>query len=163
MFRAGLRTTDARPVAAQPASDLAGVGSDGRPVELALGSAPVRWWLLAFVGPACDGCRAFFDGLVAPGRGGLPDGVGVAAVTRAPLPAGERVALAGGATGAGPLVAVASEEAWADYRVSGYPFYVVVDAARRVVAGETVGLGWDDVTATVHAAMAAAGPAGGVG
>ena len=158
MFRAGLRTTDARPVAAQPASDLAGVGSDGRPVELALGSAPVRWWLLAFVGPACDGCRAFFVGVAAPGRGGLPGDVGVVVVTRAPLPAAERAQLERAAPGPAPVLAVASQRAWADYRVGGYPFYVVVDATRRVVAAETVGLGWEDVTGTVRAAITAAAP-----
>jgi hypothetical protein len=155
-FRAGLRPTDTHPTSVRPASDLAGVAPDGRSVGVVLGDARTRWWLLAFVGPGCYGCRAFFAGVAAPGRGGLPVGVGVVAVTRLPLPVSEQVSLAQAEPGPGPLLAVASEQAWADYRVGGYPFYVVVDAARRVVAAETVGLGWEDVVGAVRSAIAAA-------
>ncbi|MGC8462246.1 MAG: hypothetical protein ACP5P9_01045 [Acidimicrobiales bacterium] len=116
----------------------------------------MRWWLIAFVGPGCDGCRAFFEGLAAPGRGGLASEVGVVVVTRLPLTADERSSLARADRGSGPVVAVASEGAWTDYRVGGYPFYVVVDGERGTVAAETVGLGWEDVTGTVRAARAAA-------
>ncbi|MDA8058122.1 MAG: hypothetical protein M0032_09165 [Actinomycetota bacterium] len=115
----------------------------------------MRWWLLAFVGPGCDGCRACFEGLAAPGRGGLAADVGAVVVTRLPLTADERSCLARVDRGSGPVVAVVSDRAWADYRVSGYPFYVVVDGERGTVAAETVGLGWEDVTGTVRAALTA--------
>jgi hypothetical protein len=53
-------------------------------------------------------------------------------------------------SGAGvPLVM--SDAAWADYRVTGYPFFVLVDAAHGTVVGETVGFGWSDVRSMIDA------------
>ena len=40
---------------------------------------------------------------------------------------------------------VMSNQVWSDYRVLGYPFFVLVDRASKLVVGETVGIGWDDV------------------
>jgi hypothetical protein len=47
---------------------------------------------------------------------------------------------------------IMSDDAWGDYRVSGYPFFVLVDAPARVVVGETVGFGWSDVISMIRAA-----------
>jgi hypothetical protein len=40
---------------------------------------------------------------------------------------------------------VMGDQVWVDYRVLGYPFFVLVDRASKLVVGETVGLGWEDV------------------
>jgi hypothetical protein len=47
---------------------------------------------------------------------------------------------------------IMSDEAWTDYRVTGYPFFVLVDAPARTVVGETVGFGWPDVISMVRTA-----------
>ena len=51
----------------------------------------------------------------------------------------------------GPVPVVMSDTAWVDYRVSGYPFLVLVDPAARRVVGETVAFGMDDVLALLGA------------
>ena len=56
------------------------------------------------------------------------------------------------AAGIGRIPVIMSEEAWTDYRVLGYPFFVLVDPATRTVIGETVGFGWDDVVSMIRAA-----------
>ena len=53
---------------------------------------------------------------------------------------------------AGSPVVVMSDRAWADYRVTGYPFFVLVDPAAGRVVGETVGFGWSDVRVMVQQA-----------
>jgi len=40
---------------------------------------------------------------------------------------------------------VLSDRAWTDYRVTGYPFLVLVDPTSRKVLGESVGFGWSDI------------------
>jgi len=47
---------------------------------------------------------------------------------------------------------IMSEEAWTEYRVLGYPFFVLVDPSTRTVLGETVGFGWSDVVSMIRAA-----------
>lgn len=47
---------------------------------------------------------------------------------------------------------IMSDEAWSDYRVLGYPFFIVVDGSSGTVVGETVGMGWDDVASMISAA-----------
>lgn len=49
------------------------------------------------------------------------------------------------AAGVPGVEVVLSERAWVDYRVSAYPFFVLVDPAARRVVGEAVGFGWADV------------------
>jgi hypothetical protein len=48
---------------------------------------------------------------------------------------------------------VMSDQAWVDYRVTGYPFFVLVDSVGSVI-GETVGFGWDDVRSMIAASVA---------
>jgi hypothetical protein len=40
---------------------------------------------------------------------------------------------------------IMTDGAWSDYRVFGYPFFVLVDSATRTVVAETVGFGWSDL------------------
>jgi len=128
------------------------VGEDpaGGPIEVRLGSqaAPV---LLCFLHIGCDGCEEFWTGL---GRGRVPDRpepLTVVAVTKG---AGsvDRDGVARAAAGATGVPVVMSDGAWADYRVTGYPFFVLVDPSTRTVVGETVGFGWTDVHSMIRAA-----------
>jgi hypothetical protein len=52
----------------------------------------------------------------------------------------------------GSVPVVMTDAAWSDYRVTGYPFLVLVDPETRTVIGETVGFGWSDVHAMIRAA-----------
>ena len=54
--------------------------------------------------------------------------------------------------GLGSVPVVMTDAAWSDYRVTGYPFLVLVDPETRRVIGETVGFGWADVHAMIRAA-----------
>jgi hypothetical protein len=64
----------------------------------------------------------------------------------------DRDEVARAAAGATGLPVVMSEDAWAEYRVTGYPFFVLVDPRTRTVVGETVGFGWPDVRSMIRAA-----------
>jgi hypothetical protein len=153
-FVAGLRPIPTGPPAASgrwPAADLAGEDPGGRPVALRLGEQPGPL-LLCFLTPRCDGCHQFWSGLADPPGGDWPDGLSLVAVTRG---AGtvDPVEVAGMAAGAGRVPVVMSDRAWTDYRVTGYPFFILVDPAAGTVVGETVGFGWSDVRAMVGAAL----------
>jgi hypothetical protein len=56
------------------------------------------------------------------------------------------------AVGINRIPVIMSEEAWTEYRVLGYPFFVLVDPSTRTVLGETVGFGWSDVVSMIRAA-----------
>ena len=161
-FVAGLRPIPVRSIGGRgvpggtsrwPASDLAGVSPTGTTVAIDLVDAD-RPLLLAFLATRCDGCQQFWDGLRNGEWGGLPGPVSVAAVTRGP----ESIApseVAGVAHDIVELPVVMSDQAWADYRVLGYPFFVLIDPVAREVIGETVGFGWPDVASMISAALPA--------
>jgi len=121
------------------ASDVSGVRPDGRPVGVDLGSGvcPV---LLVFLSTNCDGCDLFWDGL----RDAPPSGVDVVVVTRAPtsVSADEVDGRAAGIT----VPVVMTDAAWSDYRVTSYPFLVLIEPDTRRILGESVGFGWSDVS-----------------
>jgi len=102
--------------------------------------------LLAFLNTDCDGCEEFWRGFRDPDALGLPSGVSSIVITKGPgsLSSAE-VALSANDIERVPVVM--SDQAWIDYRVLGYPFFVLVDVVLNQVVGETVGLGWDDVIA----------------
>ena len=144
-FVAGLRPIpsgvgDAAP--AWAASDLDGVRPDGTPVTVSIADTG-RPVLLVFLSTGCDGCDAFWQGLSEP-----PSDVEVVVVTKGPdaVSAAEVAILAGGA---GDLPVVMSDTAWSDYRVTGYPFLVLVEPGSRRIVGESVGFAWPDVGALV--------------
>jgi len=88
-----------------------------------------------------------------PGTHDVAGIVGMAAAFSAAM-TGRRaeVARVAGAVGSPDGVPVVmSDAAWADYRVTGYPFFVLVDAAQGVIVGETVAFGWSDVRALIEA------------
>jgi hypothetical protein len=172
-YVAGLRaipTSDPGALRSWPAVDVAGVTPGGDPIEVRIGShggdpaddgspdgdppdgdpagGGPRRWLLAFLHTNCDGCQGFWAGFRNPERIGLPAGVSCVVVTKGP----EAVAaadVARAARGIDRVPVVMSDRAWSDYRVLGYPFFVLVDVATNTVVGETVGFGWDDVVSMV--------------
>ena len=158
-FLAGLRPVPSGigdDVATWPASDLVGTTPDGAAVSVELDrvDGPL---LLVFLSTNCDGCDQLWEGLrtvgrgVSDGAGGL-DGVTVVVVTKGPgtVSVGE---VAGLAVGSPSVPVVMGDGAWADYRVTGYPFLVLVEPTTRRILAETVAFGWSDVAGTVRAGL----------
>jgi hypothetical protein len=143
VFVAGLRPipsgADGSPPS-WPAVDLVGTRPDGTPVSFDIGAA-VAPVLLVFLSTNCDGCDVFWKGLAEP-----PAGLEVVVVTKGPDPAtaAEVAALSSGLSG---VPVVMSDAAWTDYRVTGYPFLVLVEPGTRTVLGESVGFRWSDLEA----------------
>ncbi|MGH9097423.1 MAG: hypothetical protein ACRDWB_08365 [Acidimicrobiales bacterium] len=125
-----------------PASDIRGVSPSGDAIEIRLAHREGRL-LLAFLNTDCDGCEEFWRGSQDPDAAGIPAGTSVVVITKGPESLSPDEV---GTSAAGIRVPVVmGDQAWADYRVLGYPFFVLVDRASKLVVGETVGLGWDDV------------------
>ncbi len=144
-FVAGLRAVpsgfgDAAPT--WPASDLAGVRPDGTSVTVCVADRD-RPLLLVFLTTDCDGCEVFWSGLVDPLRG-----VDVVVVTKGPhaVPASDVATLADGLA---DIPVVMSDTAWPDYRVTGYPFLILVEPGTRRIVAESVGFVWSDVETLV--------------
>ena len=125
---------------AWPATDLVGVCPDGTAVSVGLAGA-TRLVLLVFLTTDCDGCNQFWKGLADP-----PPDVDAVVVTKGPdaVASSDVAALA---VGLPRVPVVMSDAAWSDYRVTGYPFLVLVEPGSRRILGESVGLGWSDVDA----------------
>ena len=130
-----------------PATDVSGVGPDGAPVSVSLDDRS-RPLLLVFLSTDCDGCDVFWRGV----RDGPPEDVDVVVVTKGPtvVPDSDVGDLAQGTD----TPVVRSDRAWDDYRVTGYPFLVLVDPSTRRIVRESVGFAWSDVAALIG------GPAG---
>ena len=126
------------------AADLSGVDPVGDPLRVDLGSG-VRPALLVFLSTNCAGCDLFWAGL----RSDPPTGVDVFVVTKGPatVRANEVAVTASGV--AAPVVM--SDAAWADFRVTSYPFLVLVEPRTRRILRESVGFGWSDVASLLEA------------
>jgi len=121
---------------ATPVSDLHGIDLGGAPREARLLGSD-RWHLLLFLSSGCDGCRPFLLAAADPVGAGLTTDEVVTVVTRDP----EREDRDELAVHLGPGAdVVMSSAAWADYRVFGPPFFVLVDGPGRRVATE--GVAW---------------------
>jgi len=148
-FVAGLRTvpsTASGEHVTWSASDLSGTRPDGSTVEIGLDSLD-RATLLVFLTTRCDGCETFWRGLADRSDPLLETLVTIVAVKASDAADIDEVRAL-----AEPLTAtevVLGDRAWSDYRVTGYPFLVLVDPSTRTVLAETVGFGWSDVAATV--------------
>lgn len=152
-FVAGLRPVPAGvpgDPASWPATDLTGTGPDGSPTTVELGSVD-RPLLLVFLTTRCDGCGTFWRGLADAGDPSLAP-VFPVVVTKAPdaVDVDELRHLAEALPG---VPVVMGAQAWTDYRVTGYPFLVVVDPSSRRILAEAVGFGWADVASTVRAGL----------
>ena len=126
-----------------PAVDINGVAPSGEHLRVSV-DAFAGPLLVVFLTTNCDGCDGFWDGLRDEVEPPLPGGVDVVIVTK-----GESVVsredVARVAVGIARVPVVMSDQAWGDYHVLGYPFFVLVDAPPRSVVAETVGFGWADV------------------
>lgn len=146
-FVAGLRPVPSGR-ASWAASDIRGRSVDGEPVELLLDtvSGPL---LLCFLSTDCLGCQQFWQEPDDPD--GELHGIARVIVVKEGGPEGGDGARAL-AAGAAPslLGVVVSDEAWLDYRVTGYPHLVLVNPGQRTIEAETVGLSWDDARALVR-------------
>lgn len=164
-FTAGLRPIrDERPTVRPQAFDLRGVTPNGHPIEIRididrsvrppdgpLGGRPTRRLLLAFLTTDCLGCDEFWRDLREVPRLGIPPDVRPVVVTKGPGSV-DADTVAELAAGLDAVPVVMSDTAWSEYRVLGYPLFVLVDVPSRTVVGETVGIGWDDVLSMVRSA-----------
>jgi hypothetical protein len=152
-FVAGLRTVPTGLPGEAPgwsAADLHGVRPDGSPVSVALAELD-RPLVLVFLSVNCDGCGPVWQGL-ADGTDPVLDGVVAVVVTKGPDTV-DPTAVAGLAAGFTGDV-VMGDRAWVDYRVTGYPFLVLVDPGSTRILAETVGFGWSDLVSTVQGGFA---------
>ncbi len=126
--------TDRGSPATEP-RDIFGLDASGAPRHVEVRNA-ARWSLLLFLSSHCDGCRPFWSAPRAFWDGALGEGVAVDIVTKGPEHEDPR-ALPAAPGGVGLVM---SSAAWADYRVSGPPFFVLVDGGSgRVI---TEGVAW---------------------
>jgi hypothetical protein len=163
-FVAGLRPIPTGPLGEaeqRPAPDIVGEDLEARSLAVRIGTfdGPV---LLCFLHVHCDGCEAFWRGLADDPPLAYPTSVAAVVVTKGPgVVDRAEVALAAGgdgsaaSAGAGRVPVVMSNAAWVDYRVTGYPFFILVDPVPGTVIGEAVGFGWSDVGAMVRVALEA--------
>ena len=132
------------------ADDLSGTRPDGSEVTVEL-SGIDRPVLLVFLSHRCEGCGVFWAGLE---RGDDPalERVVPVVVTKGPhaVDRDEVAALSGRLSG---TEVVMGDRVWSDYRVTGYPFLVLVDPGSRRILAETVGFHWTDVSAIVTAGL----------
>jgi hypothetical protein len=150
---AGLRPIPSGPPGteeARPASDIVGVSPTGLRIEIRLDEF-VGPLLLAFLHTKCDGCEEFWRGFRDDAVDELPPSVSAVVVTRGPgSVAPDDVERA--AAGVGRVPVIMSEDAWSEYRVLGYPFFVLVDVTSHTVIAETVGFGWSDLISMIRSA-----------
>ena len=150
-FVAGLRPIPAGPVDPHnglPAHDIDGVTPQGRTIKIRLDSFD-QLLLLAFLHTECDGCDEFWRGFADDSGLVMPDALSVVIVTKGPESV-DASAVVGIAAGVDRYPVVMSDAAWANYRVLGYPFFILVDPSLRAIVGETVGFGWSDVTSMIR-------------
>lgn len=144
---------------------VVGFDLDGRPATVALSGTAGRT-LLLFLSGDCDGCRPLWEAAGDPGRWTLATGDRVVAVTRDRRGAGQDKGWDNGDDKGEDLEAlgrlapngsqvVLSSAAWADYGVSGPPFFVLVDGRSQRVLTE--GVAWAVEQVAAHVADALAG------
>ncbi|HEX2383193.1 MAG TPA: hypothetical protein VHI95_11185 [Acidimicrobiales bacterium] len=123
-----------------PAVDVAGIDPSGAPVTFAVAGVDHRT-LLAFLSSTCLTCRGFWDAfadrrLSVPGRARL---LIVTKGSEAESPATIRKLAPSG------VHTVLSSAAWADYRIPGAPYFVLLDGSNGDVIGEGAATTWDQV------------------
>jgi hypothetical protein len=128
----------------RPAHDLVGVDPFGNPVEVSVVGHAGRT-LLAFLAVDCFGCEEFWQGIgdaaISPGSSNMARVVVTKELER--IPPAKSARLSG-------VPLVRSNAAWTDYRVLGYPSFLLVDGSSGMVVGETTAFGWDDVQSMVR-------------
>lgn len=131
---------------ATSACDIDGVGPDGSAVAVPICGSDGAF-LLLFLSADCHGCRDLWDGTAALGRA-LPTSVRTVVVTRGPE---YEDAAAIAALAPGDVTTVMSSAAFADYRVAGAPFLVLVTGDEVLTEG--VAWGVDETARTARHAL----------
>lgn len=152
-FLAGLRPIPSRAPGdgpGGPAVDVVGVTPEGVARSIVIEGTGGAL-LLAFLHTECDGCEEFWRVATDDANPRLPGPVSLAVITKGPESVAP-AAVAQAARGVHRVPVVMSDQAWCDYRVLSYPFFVIIDQRSRTVSGETVGFGWSDVLSMVHSA-----------
>ena len=150
-WMAGLRSVPSRkvePSEGRTAHDVTGTSPAGLPVEFRIHHLD-RPALLAFLSTHCDGCDEYWSGFGHTDGGPWLHSVSPAIVTRGPESI-DPSAVQEAAAGVLEVPVIMSDQAWIDYQVLGYPFFVLIDPESRTVLGETVGFGWADVIAMIR-------------
>ena len=128
----------------RPAFDLVGVDPSGNRMEVSVIGHAGRT-LLAFLAVDCFGCEEFWQGIgdasILPGSSNMARVV--VTKERERIPHAKSARLSG-------VPLVMSNAAWTDYRVLGYPSFLVVDGSSGMVVGETTAFGWDDVQSMIR-------------
>lgn len=139
--------------AADVAPDVAGATLEGDVVKLSLAPGGPST-LLAFLGSGCQSCGALWRTLGEPHA--VPGDARVVVVTKDTSHESPS-RLAELAPAGVPLVM--SSAAWADYRVPGSPYFILVDGPSGLVRGEGAAMGWDQIASLMRDAQhdAAAG------
>jgi hypothetical protein len=136
-YLAGLRPipTGALPTPRPAPTDrISGHAPRGQPVEVLLRRSGRI--LLCFLATRCDGCESFWQGLGDGASEQLPADVSCVILTKS-APEADVVEV--------QRLVVMTSEAWHQFQVLSYPFFVLVEGASCDVVGETVGFGWADV------------------
>jgi hypothetical protein len=124
-----------------PAADIAGAGLRDDATHIAVVGARHRT-MLAFLSSGCLTCQEFWAAFADPARLDLPDDIRLVVVTKdaaeESVSALRRLAPAG-------VPVVLSSAAWADYKVPGSPYFVLVDGRLGRVRGEGTGATWEQV------------------
>lgn len=126
------------------AEPLVGTTPDGDPVMLSFDGAASAPTLLAFLTSGCSTCAGFWDTLGEPRLPADVQKVIVAHGDDRERPAKLRSLAPEG------VPVVMSSEAWADYRVPGSPYFVLVDGGVR---GEGVATTWQALSSLVSDAI----------
>jgi hypothetical protein len=131
------------------ATDLDGAGLRDDAVHVSVVGAR-RCTLLAFLSSGCLTCQGFWEAF-ADGRGlDLSADIRLVVVTK---DGGEESISALRRLAPPHLPVVMSSAAWADYRVPGSPYFVLVDGRDGRVRGEGTGANWDQVKNLLRQAL----------
>ncbi len=133
---------------ARIARDIVGTSPSGRPAELRI-SQLNQPALIAFLHTHCDGCDEYWSGFGHTDSPPWPRSVFPAIVTRGPDSV-DPIEVQQAAAGVLEVSVIMSDQAWIDYQVLGYPFFVLIDPESHTVIGETVGFGWADVLSMIR-------------
>lgn len=129
-----------------PTDRIAGHSPRGEPVEVSLRRSGRI--LLCFLATRCDACDSFWQGLGDEASEQLPADVSCVILTKSTTEA-DVAEVRRLSEGIGRWPVVMTSEAWHQFQVLSYPFFVLVEGASCDVVGETVGFGWADVRTMV--------------
>jgi hypothetical protein len=131
----------------ESAPAIAGVTPRGDALKILLGAGGPST-LIAFLSSGCSTCASFWEGFAAdPGAGALPASLRRVIVCKG-VEAEQPARLAELAPPNVPVIL--SSEAWDAYSVQGSPYFVLVDGASGLIAGEGTAAAWSQLTSLVR-------------